>query len=434
MSQETCLWCAHPSEGREWQTVNSSLPFLQAFFDNYHAEFEFSESSHSYGSFYFKISKQKVPDTYCLLIDERGIKMDFLAESLCKIKPLYDDKINEAWRKIDNLTKPIGSLGALESIAAKMAGITGNLVNEKLKKNIVIMCSDNGVVEEGVSACPKDLTRVVTENFTRGITGVCVFADMVGSELTVVDIGVDADFDNPKILNKKVRRGTNNFVKGPAMEYSEAVYAIETGIRLIDELVIDGYNLFGTGEMGIGNTTTSAAVLCALSGLDAELVVGKGAGLTEEQYRNKIDVVKRAIDKNKPDKNNPVDVLAKVGGLDIAGLCGCFIGAAKNRVPIVIDGFISSAAALCAVRLNPLVRDYIFPSHMSAEIGAKYMMNEIGLEPMVNLKMRLGEGSGCPFAFFIIEASQKMMKDMGSFEDANIVNDFLVDIREEKAI
>ncbi|MCX7951625.1 MAG: nicotinate-nucleotide--dimethylbenzimidazole phosphoribosyltransferase [Clostridiales bacterium] len=360
--------------------------------------------------------------------------MDFLNESLSKIKPLYDDKIKEAWRRIDNLTKPIGSLGELESIAAKMAGITGNLVNMELKKNIVIMCADNGVVEEGVSACPKDITRVVTENFTRGITGVCVFGDFVGADLTIVDIGVDADFDNPKILNKKVRRGTNNFVKGPAMEYSEAIEAIETGIRIIDELAYKGYNLFGTGEMGIGNTTTSAAVLCALSDLDAEVVVGKGAGLTEEQYRNKIDVVKRGLEINKPDKDNPIDVLAKVGGLDIAGLCGCFIGAAKNRVPIVIDGFIASAAALCAVRLNPLVKDYIFPSHMSAEVGAKYMMKEIGLEPMVNLKMRLGEGSGCPFAFFIIEASQKMMKDMGSFEDANIVNDFLVDIREEKAI
>lgn len=360
--------------------------------------------------------------------------MEFLRDSLKQIQPLYEEKIEEAWQRIDNLTKPIGSLGTLEKIAARMAGITGNLVNSRLKKNIVIMCADNGVVEEGVSACPKDITRIVTENFTRGITGVCVFADMVQADLTVVDIGVDAEFNNTKIINKKIMSGTKNIAKGPAMEYREAVEAIEVGIAIVDELVKKGYNLLGTGEMGIANTTTSAAVLCALSNLEPDVVVGKGAGLTEEQYRHKIEVVKRALDVNKPNQNDPIDVLAKVGGLDIAGLCGCFIGAAKNRVPIVIDGFISSAAALCAVRLNPKIKDYIFPSHLSAEPGAIYMMKEIGLEPMLNLNMRLGEGSGCPFAFFIIEASQKMMRDMGSFEDANIVNNFLIDIREEKAI
>lgn len=215
------------------------------------------------------------------------------------------------------------------------------------------------------------------------------------------------------------------------MSYEDAIRAVEVGIEVVDKLVMDGVDLLGTGEMGIGNTTTSAAVLCALSGLSPDIVVGKGAGLTDEQHKNKINVVKKALEINKPNRNDPIDVISKVGGFDIAGLTGCFLAAAKNRVPIVIDGFISSAAALCAVRLNPLVRDYIFPSHLSAEPGAVYMMKELGLEPMINLKMRLGEGSGCPLAFMIIEAALAIVNEMGTFEEANIVNDFLIDIREK---
>lgn len=357
--------------------------------------------------------------------------MKLLKTTLDNIKPLDKDAVEMAWKHIDNLTKPIGSLGILEEIGARFAGITGKLHNKVKKKNIVIMAADNGVVEEGVSCAPKFITKVVTENFTRGITGVCVLAKQAGADLTIVDIGVDADFNNPKILNKKIAYGTKNIAKEAAMSYEDAIRAVEVGIEIVDKLVMDGVDLLGTGEMGIGNTTTSAAVLCALSGLSPDIVVGKGAGLTDEQHKNKINVVKKALEINKPDRNGPIDVISKVGGFDIAGLTGCFLAAAKNRVPIVIDGFISSAAALCAVRLNPLVKDYIFPSHLSAEPGAVYMMKELGLEPMINLKMRLGEGSGCPLAFMIIEAALAIVNEMGTFEEANIVNDFLIDIREK---
>ncbi|CCJ33917.1 nicotinate-nucleotide--dimethylbenzimidazole phosphoribosyltransferase [Caloramator australicus] len=357
--------------------------------------------------------------------------MKLLKPTLDNIKPLDKDAVEMAWKHIDNLTKPIGSLGMLEEIGARFAGITGKLHNKVKKKNIVIMAADNGVVEEGVSCAPKFITKVVTENFTRGITGVCVLAKQAGADLTIVDIGVDDDFNNPKILNKKIAYGTKNIAKEAAMSYEDAIRAVEVGIEVVDKLVMDGVDLLGTGEMGIGNTTTSAAVLCALSGLSPDIVVGKGAGLTDEQHKNKINVVKKALEINKPNRNDPIDVISKVGGFDIAGLTGCFLAAAKNRVPIVIDGFISSAAALCAVRLNPLVRDYIFPSHLSAEPGAVYMMKELGLEPMINLKMRLGEGSGCPLAFMIIEAALAIVNEMGTFEEANIVNDFLIDIREK---
>ncbi|SKA82900.1 nicotinate-nucleotide-dimethylbenzimidazole phosphoribosyltransferase [Caloramator quimbayensis] len=355
--------------------------------------------------------------------------MELLNSTLKQIEPLYEDSVKEAVKRLDNLAKPIGSLGYLEDIASKMAGITGKVHNEIKKKNIIIMCADNGVVEEGVSACPQYITAILTNNATKGIMGVSVLSNFAKSDTTVVDIGVKADFNDLKIINKKIDYGTNNMLKGPAMTREQAIKAIETGIEIVDNLVKEGYDLLGTGELGIGNTTTSAAILSVLSDIDSDIIVGKGAGLTLEQYENKKRVVKKSIEVNKPDKDDVIDVISKVGGFDIAGLCGCFLGAAKNRVPIVIDGFISSAAALCAYKLNPISRDYMFPSHLSAEPGAVYMMKELNLEPMLNLKMRLGEGSGCPLAFNIIEAALEIINKMGTFEDAMINSDFLVDIR-----
>ncbi|MCY6372189.1 nicotinate-nucleotide--dimethylbenzimidazole phosphoribosyltransferase [Clostridium ganghwense] len=355
--------------------------------------------------------------------------MGLLKETLDNIQTSDKAIVKKAWERIDNLTKPIGSLGTLEEIAVKMAGITGNLNNEINKKNIIIMCGDNGVVEEGVSTCPQNITAIVTNNFTKNITGVCVLAQQVNADLTIVDIGVKDDFNNPKIINRKVAYGTKNMVKGPAMSREEAVKCIEVGIETVDKLVKEGYDLFGTGEMGIGNTTTSAAVLSVLLGLDSDIVVGKGSGLTEEQYKHKKKIVKKAININNPNKNDMLDVVSKVGGFDIAGLCGCFLGAAKNRVPIVIDGLIASAAALCAYRMNPLVKEYIFPSHLSAEPGAIYAMKELGLEPMLNLKMRLGEGSGCPLAFNIIESALYTINNMATFEEAQLHRKHYVDIR-----
>lgn len=358
--------------------------------------------------------------------------MEILNKAKENIRPLNKDAINKAWSKIDNLTKPIGSLGKLEDIAAKVAGITGKIENDIDKKNIVIMCADNGVVEEGVSSNPQKTTAIVTNNFTKGITGVCALAKYEKSDITVVDIGVNANFSNPKIIDKKILYGTQNIAKGPAMSKKEAIKAIETGIEVVEKLVKCGYKIIGTGEMGVGNTTTAAAIASCILDVSADEIVGKGAGLTKDQYIHKKNIVKKAIDINKPCKDDVLDVLSKVGGLDIAGLCGCFIGASKNRVPIVIDGFISLVAALCAYKINPLSREYMFASHMSAESGARYVMKELGLHPMFDLKMRLGEGSGCPIAFNIIEAALYTINNMATFNEAALCKEDYIDIRKNE--
>ncbi|MFD3156274.1 nicotinate-nucleotide--dimethylbenzimidazole phosphoribosyltransferase [Haloimpatiens sp. FM7330] len=358
--------------------------------------------------------------------------MGLLQQTLNNITDLDENAVKRAWNKIDNLTKPIGSLGRLEEIAVQIAGITGKVFPKINNKNIIIMCADNGVIEENVTNCPKEVTQIVTNNFTKDITGVYVLSKFAHSDITVVDIGVDYEFNNPKIINKKIAYGTKNMTKESAMTREQAIRAIEVGIETVDKLVEEGVDMLGTGEMGVGNTTTSAAVLSVLCDLDPEITVGKGSGITSEQLMCKRNAIKKAIKINNPNKEDVIDVLSKVGGLDIAGLCGCFLGAAKNRVSIVIDGFIASAAALCAYRLNPLCQNYMFASHLSAEPAAVHMLQEIGLESMLNLKMRLGEGSGCPLAFNVIEAAIYTMENMGTFQQANINGDEYIDIRKDQ--
>lgn len=355
--------------------------------------------------------------------------MSIFEQTLAGIRPADKTAEQEAQRRLDNLAKPIGSLGKLEDIAVKLAGITGNVKNSIEKKCTVVMAADNGVCAEGVSACPQAITTVQSINFIKGITGIGVLSKHANADVRVIDIGIDNDVEYPGLVNRKIRKGTSNMAKGPAMSREEAVKGMEIGIEAVGQLVREGYNLLGTGEMGIGNTSTSSAVLMSFSGCSADTAVGKGAGLTDEGFENKKRVITQAIEVNKPDKNDPIDVLSKVGGFDIAGLAGCFLGAAYYRVPIVIDGFISAAAALIAYKLCPAARDFMIPSHCSEEPGFLYVMKEIGLDPMLNLNMRLGEGSGCPLAFNIIEAATAMMNNMATFEEAAIVNDFLIDIR-----
>lgn len=358
--------------------------------------------------------------------------MKLLNDTLASIKPADNEAIKAAWERMDSLTKPIGSLGKMEEIAVKMAGITGKVKNEINKKVTIAMCADNGVWDEGVSACPQELTAIITNNYTKGITAIGVLSDYAKADICVVDVGVKATFNNPDIVDRKIAYGTKNMAKGPAMTREEAIKAIEVGIEMVDKYVKEGYNLFGTGEGGMCNTATSAAVISVLSGMDSDIIVGKGSGLTVEGYENKKRVIKKAIEINNPDKNDAIDVLSKVGGFDIAGMCGCFLGAAKNRVPIVIDGIISCSAALCAYALNPNVRDYMFPSHLSAEPGAQYVMKQLNLDPGLNMAMRLGEGTGCPLEFLLIEASLACMNDMATLKEASIHNsDFFVDIREK---
>lgn len=355
--------------------------------------------------------------------------MDILESTIKAIKPLDKEVMARAQDRLDNMAKPIGGLGKLEDIAVKIAGIRGKVNNNIDKKNIVVMCSDNGIIEEGVSASPQEFTRILTENMAKGLTGVSVLAKMANAEITVVDVGINGRLEDERIIDRKIRRGTSNFSKGPSMSLDEAIKSIEIGIEIGDRLASEGYEIIGTGELGIGNTTTSAAILTCFSGLDVDKTVGKGAGLTNEQYIRKKKAINKGIEINKPDVNNPIDVLSKLGGFDIGAICGLYLSAAKNRLPIVIDGFISSAAALLAYKICPESREYMIPSHLSKEPGSKYMMKELGLEPMLDLEMRLGEGSGCPLAFNIIDSALSIMNNMASLDVASIDGDKLVDIR-----
>lgn len=339
---------------------------------------------------------------------------------LNEIYPLYEDSVKKARVRMDSLIKPLGSLGTLEEMAIRLSGITGKLHNEVNKRAIIIMSSDNGVCEEGVASAPQIVTLTQTINFLKGITGVAVLSKHNRCDLKVVDIGVKEDIAAPGLIVKKIRKGTWNSAKGEAMTREEALKAIHVGFNLVRELKEEGYNLIGTGEMGIGNTTTSSSVLLALTGCSIDEGVGKGAGLKEEQFLHKKEVIKKILKLNKPIKEDPIDVLHKVGGFDIAGMVGLYLGAAYYRIPIVIDGFISAVAALAAYKINPFTKDFMFPSHISKEKGYNIAINEIGLDPILNLGMRLGEGSGCPLAFNIIEAATVVMNNMATFEEGNV--------------
>ena len=357
--------------------------------------------------------------------------MNLLKETLNKITSPNEEAKKLAREKWDGLVKPMGSLGTLEEVTIKIAGMTGKITSKIDKRAIVVMCADNGVADEGVSSAPQVFTKVLTESMAKELTGVATLGKFTNTDIVTVNIGVIGEIDDPRIINRKIADGTKNFTKGPAMTYDEAVKAIEVGIEIGDKLYGEGYDILGTGEVGIGNTTTSAAVLSVLGDLDVDITCGKGAGLTEEQHSNKKDIIRKGIEINKPNKEDPIHVISKVGGFDIGGMCGLFLSAAKNKKPIIIDGFISSAAALCAVKLNPLVKEYIIPSHLSGEPGAKYMMDELKLKPMLNLGMRLGEGTGCTLAFNIIEAGMYTLEHMGTFEQLSLSSSPLVDIREE---
>jgi len=358
--------------------------------------------------------------------------MELLNETLKSIEG-PNKKVKEETKLIwDNLVKPLGSLGKLEELAIKIAGITGKTKNQINKKAVVVMAADNGVLEEGVSASPTVFTTLLAEAMTKKITGVATLAKYVDADIVTVDIGLDSDFRHEKVINKKIARGTKNFTKEAAMSYEEAVQAIEIGIEIGDKLFKEGYDILGVGELGMGNTTTSAAILSVLSGIEVEKVCGVGAGVTKEQLEKKINTIKKGLELHKPKKEDPIDLISKVGGFDIGGMCGLYLSAAKNKKAIFMDGFISSTAALCAVKLNPLVKEYVFTSHLSDEPGSKYIFNELGLDAMLNLKMRLGEGSGCPIAFQIIDMALYTQENMGTFQEATIDSTVLIDIRDEE--
>lgn len=343
-----------------------------------------------------------------------------------EVLPLDRSAMTAAEEHQARLAKPPGSLGRLEEISIQLAGITGRVHNALNKKQLLVFAADNGVVDEGVSSAPQSVTKQQTINLMRGKTGAAVLAKHFGCGLTVCDVGVNADIYESAVLNRKIAYGTQNICTGPAMTREQTLQAILTGAEIARTVDAD---VIGVGEMGIGNTTTSSAVLAVLLGADVEAVTGRGGGITEETFRKKKVVIRTAIEVNRPDRDDVVGVLSKVGGFDLAAMCGAFLGAAAARRPAVIDGLISAAAALCAVRLCPNVRGYLVPSHASFEIGYRLAMEAMDLRPLFDLGMRLGEGSGCPLAFQVLDAACAVINDMATFDEAGINDDYLDEIR-----
>lgn len=355
--------------------------------------------------------------------------MKKLDEILTGIKGADEKVIQEAQKHMDSLIKPLGSLGKLEVMAVKMAGITGKVKNSIEKKCSIVMVADNGVCDEGVAGTPQDITLIQGMNMTKGICGMGVLSAHAGADIKVVDIGIMSDYNNDKVYNRKIKYGTDNFAKGPAMSREEAIKAIEVGIEMVELAVSEGYEIIGTGEMGIGNTSSTSAVFMAITGESPENAVGKGGGLTDKALIHKKQVISEAIRLNNPDPKDPIDVISKVGGLDIAGMVGCFLGAAYFRVPIVIDGVISALSAYVAAQMNPLVKEFIFSSHKSKEPVYDLIFNELGMEPILEMDMRLGEGTGCALAFHIISAACAVMNNMATFDEIKYDHSYRVDIR-----
>jgi nicotinate-nucleotide--dimethylbenzimidazole phosphoribosyltransferase len=337
-----------------------------------------------------------------------------------QIKPLNEEAMLAAAKHLDQLTKPPGSLGKLEAIAKQVAGITGEKIPDLSRKAVIVMAGDHGVCTEGVSAYPAEVTMQMVMNFLQGGAAVNVLARQAGAEVVCVDIGVNADLSHPQLLSRKVRKGTNNITQDAAMSRDEALEAIAVGYNIVEELAAKGVRLFATGEMGIGNTTPSAAMLVVLSGIELQQAVGRGTGIDDERWQHKQRVITRAITMNHADANDPLEVLSKLGGLEIAGLVGVILGAAAKGCPVIIDGFISSAAALVASRIAPLCVNYMLGSHLSLEQGHAAMLQSIGLSPMLQMDMRLGEGTGAVLFFHFIDAALSIMSEMATFASAGI--------------
>lgn len=356
---------------------------------------------------------------------------ELLRKKIAKIEALDQNAMDQAAAYQAQLAKPPGSLGKLETMAVQLAGITGRVQNRMERRRILVLCADNGVLSEGVSVTPRTVTASQAVNMTLHKTGMSSMAYFFGDEVTVVDVGIADPYHCPKILNRSIAKGTKNLVKEPAMTRLETVQAMLVGMDLAKQAAQDGVDAVGVGEMGIGNTTTSAAVLAALTGLPVEAVTGRGGGLTDEAFLRKKQVIESALVLHQPDSGDPIAVMSAVGGLDLAAMCGVYLGCALERIPVVMDGFISIVAALCASRLCGRVRGYLIPSHASFEKGYEAAADELGVAPYLLLGMRLGEGSGCPLAFQVLRAACAVMGGMATFADAAINDSYLDEIREK---
>lgn len=346
--------------------------------------------------------------------------MQHIIDRLASITALDSDAMERARTRQQQLTKPAGSLGMLEDIAIQIAGITGWPMPKIERKAVIVMAGDHGVASEGVSAYPAAVTPQMVHNFLRGGAAINALAHYVGAQVIVVDIGVAADLSHPALLSRKVAFGTANMLLEPAMTVTQMLQAIQVGMDVLDAQLEHGLDLLATGDMGIGNTTAASAITAVLTQTPVSLVTGRGTGINDEQLTHKIQVIEQAIERNAPDPRHPLDVLMKVGGLEIAGLVGVIIAAASRRAPIVIDGFISGAAALVAFQLNPLIGAYLVAGHASVEQGHRVILKALGLTPLLDLKLRLGEGTGAVLAMSIIEAALHAHNEMATFDEAGV--------------
>ena len=350
--------------------------------------------------------------------------MEKLTQTLQRITPSDPEIKSKALQRLADQARPAGSLGILEGAGAKLAAIAGTLDVTFNKKMVITCAGDHGVVEEGVTLFPQEVTPQMVDNFVNQGASINVLARHAGADVKVADLGVNFDF-SPElpIFHKKVRKGTSNFARMPAMTKDEAVASITAGIEIVDELVEkEGVDLLGTGDMGIGNTTPSAAVIAAFSGISPSELTGRGTGIDDDMLKNKIAVIEKGLALHKPDPQDPIDVLSKVGGFEIGGLAGLVLGAAAHGIPVVCDGIISTAGALIAYELAPNVRDYLFAGHRSVEVGHAFMHNRMKLEPLLDLKFRLGEGTGAVLAFQLLEAATRILAEIKTFEEVAIKN------------
>lgn len=350
-----------------------------------------------------------------------GLKLEQVIEG---IEPLNAEWRKQAREYLNKLAIPQGSLGELLNLAEQLAAIKHSLKPSVRNKVVVTMAGDHGVVVEGISAFPQEVTPQMVANFVAGGAAINILAEVSGARVVVVDMGVAADLTGlvkeGKIQSYKVDYGTRNMALGPAMTRTQAVQALEAGIEIAGKLASEGVELLATGDMGIGNTTPSSAILAVFSGLPVLEVTGRGTGISDQALQNKARVIEKALDVNKPDATDPVDVLAKVGGFEIGGIAGLILGAAYYKIPVVVDGFISTAGALLAKALAPESLNYMIAAHQSMEYGHQFMLKELGLNPLLNLNLRLGEGTGAALAMNIVEASAQVIAKMLTFEDAGV--------------
>lgn len=347
--------------------------------------------------------------------------MTLLESTIKSIRPLDAEAMEAARERQDNLTKPLGSLGRLEEISIQLAGIFRQPVPKLGGKAIILAAGDHGVAAEGVSAYPSEVTSQMVLNFLRGGAAINVLGRLAGARVVVVDAGVAVELPASEgLYSRKIAMGTKNMAVGPAMSRNQAIEAVETGILLAQEEVSRGTDIIGTGDMGIGNTTPSSAIVALMTGKDPDLVTGRGTGISDSERERKVSVVRRALEVNRPDAADAIDVLTKVGGFEIGVLAGVMLGTAAASRVVVVDGFISGAAALIAHGLCPRARDYFISAHLSVEPGAKALIEKLDLKPVLNLDMRLGEGTGGALAMHIIEAAAKILAEMATFADAGV--------------